>query len=213
MDAPGAYCGRCGLSIGPGAATERGCSACLERRPAWDRLVRLAPYAPPVDRWIRAMKFERDWSWATWFGARLGARMATLTPSGPVAVCPVPMHWMRRGRRGYNQADLIAASTARRTGWPLVRLLRRRALSRPQSRLGASGRAHNVQHHYVTRRIDMRGWTIWLVDDVKTTGATLGACARAIRRGGAGHVHVAVVAAADPPGAGRPPAPTWIEHD
>jgi ComF family protein len=204
LDKPDAYCPRCGLSAGPGGRTALGCSACVDRPLPWRRLVRLAPYAPPVDRWILAMKFAGDWSWSTWFGQRLAERIASSSPSGRVALCPVPMHWLRRGRRGYNQAQLLARAVAACTGWPIVPLVRRRALGVPHSRLGAAGRQQSAARAYAPAAIDARGWTVWLVDDVKTTGATLGACAHAIRRTGADCVDVAVVAATDP---GRHAAP------
>ncbi|MCC7203647.1 MAG: ComF family protein, partial [Phycisphaeraceae bacterium] len=120
-----------------------------------------------------------------------------------IAVCPVPMHWMRRWKRGYNQSFLIAEALARQTGYPLVELLRRTRRTPPQTAVTHSMRRANVRGSFAIRPVDAAGWTIWLVDDVKTTGATARACATLLRQAGAEHVNLAVVAVAgenpDPP--------------
>ena len=115
-------------------------------------------------------------------------------------VCPVPMHLIRQLQRGYNQAHLIAQSFAAASGYPLAPLLRRRRYTRPQTLTPASIRIANVRHSIALAPVDLHGWDIWLIDDVRTTGATLRACAHLLRRAGAQRIHVAVVAVAKPHG-------------
>jgi len=123
--------------------------------------------------------------------------------SKPVVVCPVPMHWARRIGRGYNQAHLIGSALARDRRWPIARLLKRTRYTPPQTAVGPSRRVANVRQSFAIKRVDLTGWHVWLVDDVKTSGATLNACARLLRRAGAQQVNAAVVAVAHPRGGHR----------
>jgi len=198
IDLPDRFCHRCGASAGQGACTPRGCPACVGQRIAWDKMVRLSAYSTPMKDWIVAMKFQRDWSWAKWFGTRLAERIELSTNGDRVVVCPVPMHWRRRVWRGYNQAQLIASAMARSRGWPVASLLRRTSFTRPQTGMAPARRQANARRSFSDRCINLTGWSIWLVDDVKTTGATLTACARLLRRAGAQQVNAAVAAVADP---------------
>jgi ComF family protein len=167
----------------------------------WNRVTRLSPYKPPVSDWILAMKFRKSWLWGRWFGERLAERIGEGLDDKRVVVCPVPMFFFRRWVRGYNQAELIAESLAKSRGWPLARLLRRRKYTAPQTSVPVSARKENIKASFAPRRIDLRGWDVWLVDDVKTTGSTVGACARLLKQMGAVHVNIAVAAVADPHGA------------
>ena len=203
IDAPEYWCHRCGASVGPGEATPQGCAFCVGKRVAWDRIERLGLYRDPLDRWIIAMKFARQWSWASWFGCQLAE---TLSSSGSsdatkTVVCAVPMHWLRRWRRGFNQAQLMADALARASGWPTAVLLRRTGYTPPQTAIPHAQRHANVRRSFQALDVDLAGWRVWLVDDVKTTGSTLGACVAQLRRAGAAEVNVAVAAVADPRGA------------
>lgn len=203
IDRPDAYCHRCGSSAGPAGATGSGCAFCANTSVAWNRIIRLSAYTDPVSRWVVSMKFKRDWSWASWFGRCLAEAVQhtheTQNPTN-TAVCPVPMHWTRRWLRGYNQAHLIAASFARHHHWPVAPLLQRTHHTPPQTTLPPSRRARNIRGSVAMKPIDLTGWHIWLVDDVKTTGSTLAACAKLLRQAGALSVNAAVVAVADPKG-------------
>lgn len=206
-DAPSAYCHRCGLSAGPGSVTVEGCSFCAKQRLPWDRIIRLGPYDVPLREWLLALKFHADWGWAPYLGQCLAQRIkppqAPALNASRVAVCPVPMHWMRRWKRGYNQSHLIADALAREAGYPLVELLKRTRRTPPQTAVTHSLRQANIRGSFALRPVDAAGWTLWLVDDVKTTGATAKACASLLKQAGAAQVNLAVVAIAgqnpDPP--------------
>jgi ComF family protein len=206
IDGPERYCRRCGANTGPGCTSRPGCPRCLGRPIAWDGVIRLSAYSEPMCRWIVGMKFAGAWAWGPWLGRRLGESVAAAVAveSGTRrVVCPVPMHWARRLHRGYNQAGLIASAMARRLDWPVVHILRRVRYTRPQVGIAPSQRPANIRRSIATAiaGLDLTGWDIWLVDDVKTTGSTLTACARLLRRAGARRVFVAVAAVADPLGA------------
>jgi len=204
VDEASTYCARCGATVGPDEATERGCSRCLRRRPAWRQMIRLGAYKSPMSDWIVAMKFKRQWTWGPFFGhclADLDAVRALRKDDAPTAVCPVPMHWLRRWSRGYNQAHLIARAFARRLDLPLADVLHRPRRTLPQTDIAVTDRARNLKNAIKSKPVDLTGWTIWLIDDVTTTGATLNACAAALRRAGVKRIFVAVAAVADPKGA------------
>lgn len=199
-DRPGEYCMRCGASAAAESLTIHGCAHCRDRRVAWDGVWRLGAYQTPLSEWILQYKFRGGWAWGRWFGAQL----ASITPPRRDAlVVPVPLHWSRRLLRGYDQAAMLARRFAAEQRLPFAHgLLRRRRRTRKQTELTSeAGRAQNVRRAFQVRPVDLTGWSVWLVDDVKTTGATAAACARLLRRAGAERVMLAVIAVADPKGA------------
>jgi len=112
------------------------------------------------------------------------------------AVVPVPLHPSRQRERGYNQAELIARPLAKRLSIEMATYLLVRTRPRPaKSILTLKERWESVRGAYETRtgaKVDKL--RILLVDDVFTTGATLDACARALRQAGAASVHGVTVA-------------------
>lgn len=193
------YCHRCGVSVGRGAATERGCSHCLNLSLPWHRVERVSSYVSPMNHWIHALKFGRKWQWARPLADSLAMKV-DLPPDGAnVAVVPVPMPLLRRWRRGFNQSHLLAARIARARRMTFADILHRVKYAQPQTNLDtAHSRLQNVKNNFRIAPVDLTGWHIWLIDDVKTTGATAGACARLLRKAGASRVNLAVVAVADP---------------
>jgi ComF family protein len=112
------------------------------------------------------------------------------------AVTAVPLHWRRRWQRGFNQAELLGKAIARRRGIPLLKVLRRSFATRAQAGLSNTQRRENVAGAFRARR-RVAGLRILLVDDVMTTSATAGACARALKRAGAKSVSLLTLARVD----------------
>jgi ComF family protein len=116
------------------------------------------------------------------------------------SVVPVPLHAWRRMRRGFNQADDLA----RRLGVPVLRALWRVRATVPQTGLNAAARRRNVRHAFrlspfltrAQRLTLLEDRIVVLVDDVRTTGATLEACAAALKGAGAREVRALTVARA-----------------
>lgn len=176
------------------------CGACRERPPAFDRLLALWTYRPPLDAVVQGLKFRR----LDYLGRHLAAALAdglgeALDGFARIdGVVPVPLHWRRRLTRGYNQAERIASPLAGRLGLPLIQALRRARPTPPQTSLGKADRLANLRQAFrVPRPGSVRGLRLLLVDDVATTGATLDASAAALRQAGAAAV-TAVVAARTP---------------
>lgn len=157
-------------------------------------------YRYPLDALIRAAKFSRD------LGAA-GALMDCFSEAVSIhlhdydRILPVPLAPLRYAVRGYNLALWLASSLTRSTRVRVdARGLSRRRGGPPQSRLSVGARAANVRGAF-TAQGACTGQTLLVVDDVVTTGATLGAIAVALRAAGAARVDAVALAAA--PLAGR----------
>ena len=113
-------------------------------------------------------------------------------------VVPMPLHWMRRWTRGFNQSELLAREIARRAGVPVRNLARRVKATTAQAGLTNAKRRANVSGAFQVPRAErVRGLRILLVDDVMTTGATASACARELKKAGAARVALLTVARVD----------------
>lgn len=189
-DAP--RCAACALRLPAGHGGLR-CGNCLRSPPAFDGTVVLADYLPPVDRMIIALKFGGRLPLADAFGRLLaGAGRRVLQESD--AICAVPLAFERHAERGFNQAQEIARRVAADGGRPLRDdiLLRTRHTS-AQMDLALDERRRNVRGAFVARG-RLAGLRVAVVDDVMTTGATLGEVATALRSAGAANVTNLVVA-------------------
>ena len=114
-------------------------------------------------------------------------------------IVPVPLHAERERERGFNQATLLARTLASRSNLPLDEwsVVRNRHTARHRAGMDARARRETVERAFqVTRPRLVRGERILLVDDVFTTGATVSACAQALKEAGALEVFVLTVARA-----------------
>ncbi|HJZ90929.1 MAG TPA: ComF family protein [Gemmataceae bacterium] len=189
-------CGRCAGTIGQHTDSAAGCPRCWDDRFHFDSAFRLGPYGGALRDAILAMKHGGETLaecvgrlWARHHAARFRDLRVDL-------VIPVPLHWWRRLRRGYNQCEYVSAAVAghlrvdHRPGW-----VRRVRPTPSQVNLTPSARRANVRGAFrASRRAALAGRTVLLVDDVLTTGATASEVARALREGGAVRVHVAILA-------------------
>ena len=135
------------------------------------------------------LKYEGRTDAGRRFGKMLGARLRESDMFKDVdCVMPVPLHWSRRWRRGYNQAEIIAQEVAESLGVKLsADVLSRCRRTRTQTQLDVKEKAVNVSDAFIVRGkdgcpIDVgRTRHILLVDDTFTTGSTLYACFSALR--------------------------------
>jgi ComF family protein len=114
-------------------------------------------------------------------------------------IVPVPLHPERLHERGFNQAELLARrlSVASRVRLETRAVVRTRHANRHRAGMDARARRESVESAFKVIRPDaIRGETVLLIDDVFTTGATVSACASAIKNAGAGAVYVLTVARA-----------------
>ena len=147
-----------------------------------------------MDRAIHHLKFRRQLIFAAAF-AELLAPLVSTELADRDALVPVPLHFLRRWRRGFNQATEIGRYLAGITGVPLLDVAIRRRSTRSQTGLTATARRANVAGAF---RVDSQ--TICrhpvVIDDVITTGATVDQLAAALLAAGARDVMVIAVARA-----------------
>jgi ComF family protein len=197
-------CARCGLPFDYGGEEDAECGRCLADPPAFDRLRAAVAYGEVA----RKVALKLKYSGRPGVAETLARFMARHLERGPDALLvPVPLHRWRIWKRGYNQAALIASALARRTGIPAdLDLLRRIRATPPLKGLGRRERVRAVRGAFRLRaegEAALAGRHAVLIDDVFTSGATAGACAKALRRGGAASVTILtwarVVGGADEP--------------
>ena len=153
-------------------------------------------YEGLLREWIHLFKYGRIRT----MGRPLGDLLASAFPGDEQfdAVVPVPLHWRRQWRRGFNQAELLARDIGGRRGIPLLKALRRARPTVTQAGLSNTGRRRNVAAAFRVRRARaVSGKRILLIDDVMTTGSTAAACAQVLKRAGAARVALLTVARVD----------------
>lgn len=174
------WCHRCGV---PRAADR---CHCANLSPALDGVRSVASF----DGWLRSaildLKYRDEWARADLLGDLLAEAVERMKPVD--ALVPVPLHPARQRRRGYNQAALLARRAGAAVGVPVNDALRRVRSTPRQVGSDAAGRRANVSGAFAAADEPLTGLRLVLIDDVITTGSTLGACAEVLRAAGAAEV-------------------------
>ena len=193
-------CRSCGIPLpshGAAASVDLICAACSAHPPAFDS-ARAALVYGGLGRDIVLMLKHADRTDLAKVLAVWLARAGTPLLAQATLIVPVPLHPRRLAQRRFNQAGLLAQVLARTAHLPCMPDLLRRTRPTPsQGGFSAAGRRRNVQGAFgIAPRSAARvkRARVLLVDDVMTTGATLDACARVLRRAGADAVDAVVVA-------------------
>jgi len=191
------YCRRCGRDAGKFALLQGVCPDCQGREICFDGIARVGVYDQSLRRMILAFK-----NGTTELDSVLGSFAdAALQGSGFYTeielFMPVPLHWTRRLVRGYNQSRVLAGKLTRPAARISTNLVRIRRTRTQPSAASPAARAKNVAGAFaVSRRHRFAGRKICLVDDIKTSGATLNECARTLKQAGASKVFALVLAVA-----------------
>lgn len=177
-------CRRCGAEVEFAKAR----CGCRDRLHALGRLRSVARYEGPLEKAIQRFKYEGRRPLVKPLASLLLDRLAVDGPSGEL-VTWVPLHPRRQRERGYNQSELLAREVASRIGFSNFpgHLVRTRD-TRAQVGLDRRRRLVNVAGAFAWKGADLQRRSVLLIDDVATTGATLEACAAALRAAGAGVV-------------------------
>ena len=172
------------------------CGLCRRGWNGFDAAYTFGAYEGTLRELVHLFKYNRIRTLA----GPLGMMMVSVLPRDQRydIIVPMPLHWLRRWQRGFNQALLLARVVSRRTGIPVVNAMRSCRATAHQAGLSNAKRRRNVAGAFsVKKRADVRGLRAMLVDDVFTTGATASAGAAALKRAGADHVSVLTLARTD----------------
>lgn len=170
------------------------CAECQERPTPFQVAAAPLAYEFPVDAAIRMFKFHRKLHYAAVFGELLCGAAVDL-PADIDALLPVPLHWLRHGVRGFNQAAEICRPLQKAGGLPVLRNVSRVRRTPYQSGLGARARRRNLAGAFAVRGT-VRARHVLLIDDVITTGETCAQLARELLAQGAHKVSVLALARA-----------------
>jgi len=191
------FCSLCGDPVAGAIDHDFICYSCSAEKPAFTAARSATRYDGVVGEALRQLKYEQ----ALW----LAPDLATLLHNCIQAeypghefdlLVPVPLHHVRKRGRGYNQSTVLAQELGRRLGCKTrPGLLKRIRPTISQTNLTAKDRLSNVTQAFQYRKEEaLTGRKVLLVDDVMTTGATVNACAGALKKGGAVTVHVITAA-------------------
>lgn len=206
-------CPRCAATIGPYTQVTAGCPHCRNESFAFDAAVRLGRYENVLRDVVLRLKHLTGEELAEVVG-RFWAEHARvqLQALGAELVVPIPLHWIRRWWRGYNQSEALARSLAKGLNLPCRPGGLCRVRSTPfQTQQDAGARRQNVRQAFRARPRQVKGQTVLLVDDVMTTGSTASEAAAALRKAGARRVVVAVLAQSHIKQFGRKASPFVFE--
>lgn len=225
-DAPWSWCPRCGAGRGsfgrdgargrrdPAWSRERSapaseCARCIAHRSRTARapttVTRLGEHSDPLRAWVIDVKHARWESMGERLGAELGlqlARCGVVDPYGTDTVLvPVPAPWLRERERGIDHAGVLATAAAGALGLEVARPLRQRASGTQVDRSSREGRAHAIARFeprggLARCRAAVAGRHAIVIDDVRTTGATLAEVGSWLRWMGAARVDAGVVTVA-----------------
>jgi len=192
------YCQRCGRDVSRYALVDGACPDCQGKEIHFDQIARSGVYAESLREMILAFKKGR-----TELDSTLGfLANAALDGSGFYNeiefFVPVPLHWFRRLTRGHNQALVLAKKLKHPTAKISTDLVRiRYTKTQPGGVADVAARARNVAGAFAVRRgHQFTGRSVCIVDDIKTTGATLNECAKTLKEAGAAKVFALVLAVA-----------------
>ena len=194
----GAVCDCCGLPFELDPGSDSLCASCLVQPPAFDRARAALCYDDASKGAILALKRADRLEFAQLFAVWLRRAGQGLLDEADVIV-PVPLHRFRLWSRRYNQSAVLGQRLAKLSGKPFDPFILERTRATPsQGQMpSAKARARNVRGAFRVAPkavAHIEGRTVLLVDDVLTTGATIEACARSLKRAGAEKVLVLTIA-------------------
>lgn len=170
------------------------CSECLQNKRPWKFAVSVWDFGGTARQLIHRFKYRGDVALSRPLAALAADAWNERYPGPPPdLVTAIPLHWTRRIRRGYNQAELLAREFGIRQKLPWQGLLRRCHATGSQARLTRAQRQKNLKNAFVCRE-SIQGAEVLLIDDVLTTGATLSAATRALLQAGAENVYILTLA-------------------
>jgi ComF family protein len=185
------FCNICGIPFRSEAVSNHTCGECMKKRRyfSWARGVLV--YNDVSANAIQRFKYGRD----TTYSKALGSIISSYPDlEGFDVIIPVPLHVRRLRERGFNQSLLLAKEVGKRCRIPVDPFaLKRIRWTEPQVNLSGKDRKINVKGAFKVHG-DLKGKRVLLVDDVYTTGATVGECSKVLKKSGAKDVCILTLA-------------------
>lgn len=194
-------CIRCGAVLGPHMTSKakEGCASCKGKYLPFNTTTSVAYYDGVMKILIHKFKYARQKFLAGLLNDILltHERLKEVVQDVDVIV-PVPLHWLKKMLRGFNQSELLSLGIRKHFSKPVsVNNLCRIKNTASQTRLSKNQRQANIRNaFFVARPESFRGKRVLLVDDVLTTGVTASECSRKLREAGAESIHLLILAAA-----------------
>ncbi len=190
-------CPKCGSFIKRPEAFGDYCALCRDLKLRFDSTVALGSYHGMLKRMVLDFKRDMDETLTFQLGRLLGLKLRHYEFFDDIDfLVPVPIHWQRRFKRGFHAAGVIAEGIHAVTGKPVENgMLKCERLTEKQGTLSGQKRFRNVKDAFRLKPlVTVADSKIVIVDDVMTSGATLGELAKMLRKSGALAAHCAVVA-------------------
>lgn len=188
---PTPQCPICGYPL-----SDQFCYFCEENELSYDKAISLFDYEGPTRTLIHYMKFGDMPGIAGYLGNKAVTylKQNNLLQDTSITTA-IPLHTVRKRQRGYNQAGLLAKHIAKGMNWNLREdILRRTKATAPQVNLIRAKRLKNVDRAFqIKKMIDLKQENILLLDDVFTTGATVQAACRELKKAHPGKIYVLTI--------------------
>jgi ComF family protein len=171
------------------------CGACQTNRPPFSRCIAAFSYEQPIAQLINRFKDNGDLTAGRLLSDLLAEKLQEELIRYPDLLVPVPLHWRRQFKRGFNQSLDIALRLSTQLGIPCQdQLLTKTRATKPQHNLSRKQRLKNLKFSFEVSSADLKGKHIALIDDVLTTGSTATTLTNQLLKAGASVVEVWCIA-------------------
>lgn len=189
----GPTCKKCGKEVC--GETIEYCYDCTRHSRSFEYGAALLNYDEKARRSMVRIKYNNKRQYLDFYAEAICRRYGTqIRQMCAQAFIPVPIHSSRRRKRGFNQAELLAHAISRRLEIPVYdHILHRSKKTSPQNQLSPEERLHNLEKAFEAGAIPAGVIDVILVDDIYTTGSTLEACTRALKKAGIRHVYAITI--------------------
>ncbi|MGN0250465.1 MAG: ComF family protein [Oliverpabstia sp.] len=171
------------------------CYDCTEYKHSYDRGLAVFVYRDPMKEALMRFKFHGRKEYGEFLGKLLCMYgKSFLQQTKPQVIIPVPVHRKKKTRRGYNQAEILAASVSREFSIPIrTDLVLRRKFTKAQKELNRKERKRNLNQAFYVKNEVKNYRTVLIVDDIYTTGSTVNAIAEKLKSQGVQKVYFLVL--------------------
>ncbi len=174
------------------------CRDCTAYAHYFNRGAAVFTYQGSIRKSLQRFKYQNTREYADFYGFAAAHRYHDVLKNWKIeAIIPVPLHKTKERRRGYNQAQAFAKALSRYTGIPVLeKLLVRIKKTVPQKESDHEMRFQNLKDAFTVRTKHIGNLkTVLLVDDIYTTGSTVDACSRTLKKAGIANVYVLCISA------------------